>query len=518
MSEKARAIIIIGGAISGLMSALALAKRGFTVSILEADAGELPETTDNIFEDWNRKGAPQTKHTHYFRAKTYQLLRDREPGLLEKLKEAGAVERTFIDLANANFDNPEFVESDDEITTIGCRRIVFEWVLRRYLLDTGLVEFRDGVKVIGLKSDSQSDGIPIVTGIKTEFADGSLEELPADLIIENCGQRSRLRYWLKSVSDIPMYRETSPSGIFYSSRFYQLLEGEEPPSNELIIAGDLGYVRFGIAPADNNTFSITILGYSDDKEIRPLLKTAHFDTFAKNTPLLSEWVNPEKARPLTDAIGMANFDNVHRSLIVDGNPIALGIVMLGDSGTCVNPEGGHGCSLATMSAMAFADMYSHDKSLYQLAMEYEEFVQEQVMPWFHLQVRTDLRNIEAKKANDKQLARERGEKPKKNRNKQPMDEVMENIVLASTEDIRVMRRFYRVFEMLEEAIDFHEDAVLIDLARQAIQKRNERKAAGEDESSKPGIFAGVEQDSQGPGRAELIAMMNETKENKIPPN
>ena len=501
MSDKAREILIIGGAISGLMSALALARRGFTVTIIEQDAGELPETIDNIFQDWNRKGAPQTRHTHLFLAKLYQLIRNREPGLLKKLQEAGAIERTFIDLANASFDNPEFVEGDDEIAMIGCRRIVFEWVLRRYLLDTGLVKFRDGIKVIGLKSDRQSDGIPVITGIKTKFADGSLKEIPGDLIIENCGARSKIRDWLKSVTDIPMHQESSPSGIFYSSRFYQLLEGEKPPSDDLAIAGDLGYVRFGIAPADNNTFSVTLLGYSDDKDVRRLLKTEHFDTFVKNTPLMWAWVNPEKARPLTDAIGMANFDNVHRSLIVDGNPIALGIIMIGDSATRLNPEGGAGCSLATVSAMAFADMYSHDKSLYQLAMENEEIVQEQVMPWFHVQVETDLRKIRAKKALDK---REPGEKPEENPNNNET-----NIALASAEDIRVLRRMYRVSQMLEEAVDWREDTVLIDLAMQAIQKRNERKAAGEDVSSgESGFFAGVEQDSQGPTREEFIAMMN----------
>ena len=500
MSEKAREIIIIGGAIAGLMTALALARRGFKVSIVDQDAGELPATVDNIFEDWDRNGAPQTKHTHYFLARVYQLIRDREPGLLEKLKQAGAVERTFFELANASFDSPEFVEGDDDITMIGCRRIVFEWVLRRYLLDTGLVEIRTGIKVIGLKSDSRSDGIPVITGIKTEFADGSLKELPADLVIESCGQRSRLGKWLKSVTDTPMHQESSPSGIFYSTRFYQFLEGEEPPSDEIGVGGDLGYLRFGIAPADNNTFSITIVGYSDDKEVRPLLKTKHFDTFVKNTPSMWEWV--KKARPLTDAIGMSNFDNVHRSLIVDGKPIALGIIMVGDSATSLNPEGGAGCSLAAMSAWAFADMYSHDKSLCQLAMENQAFAQEQVKPWFHLQAKIDLRNIRAKKANDKQLAR--GEKPEKR------NEMLEDIFLASAEDIRVMRRQYRVAQMLEEAIDPQEDAVLIDLVMQAKQKRNERKAAGDDVSS--GIVGSINagmKPSEGPRRAELIAMMND---------
>ena len=57
-------VVVIGGSVAGLGVALALSQRGHRVTVLEADATPLPSSHQEAFERWNRRGSPQTRHSH----------------------------------------------------------------------------------------------------------------------------------------------------------------------------------------------------------------------------------------------------------------------------------------------------------------------------------------------------------------------------------------------------------------------------------------------------------------------
>src|ERR671923_1702655 len=84
-------IAIVGAGVAGLGAALALARDGNDVVVLERDATPLPHSPDEAFE-WKRKGAPQVRHSHAFLARLRNLLRDRLPDVRDELLEAGATE------------------------------------------------------------------------------------------------------------------------------------------------------------------------------------------------------------------------------------------------------------------------------------------------------------------------------------------------------------------------------------------------------------------------------------------
>lgn len=84
-------VAIIGAGVAGLGTAVALAHDGHDIVLIERDATPLPSTPDEAFE-WNRKSAPQVRHSHAFLARGRNVLRDRLPQIRDAVLAAGATE------------------------------------------------------------------------------------------------------------------------------------------------------------------------------------------------------------------------------------------------------------------------------------------------------------------------------------------------------------------------------------------------------------------------------------------
>src|SRR5687768_9110914 len=89
-------VVVVGAGVAGLGTALALGRRGHEVTVLERDHTPLPKDPDEAFR-WDRRGAPQVRHSHAFLARLRNLLRDRHPDVLELLLDAGATELRFTE-------------------------------------------------------------------------------------------------------------------------------------------------------------------------------------------------------------------------------------------------------------------------------------------------------------------------------------------------------------------------------------------------------------------------------------
>ena len=84
-------VAVIGAGVGGLGTALALSRQGHDVTVLERDRTPLPLNPDEAFE-WDRRGAPQVRHSHAMLARLRNLLRDRYPDVLESLYAAGVTD------------------------------------------------------------------------------------------------------------------------------------------------------------------------------------------------------------------------------------------------------------------------------------------------------------------------------------------------------------------------------------------------------------------------------------------
>src|SRR6185503_1442779 len=131
---------------------------------------------------------------------------------------------------------------------LGCRRAVFEWVVRRWLERQGFAHFETESVVTRLVAEFGER--PRVIGVVAESA-GAERTIAADLVVDATGRGSKAAAWLRAIGAGAPSEEKSPSSVLYYTRFYRLRPGAEfpMPGDEATMA-DLGWIKFAIFPAD----------------------------------------------------------------------------------------------------------------------------------------------------------------------------------------------------------------------------------------------------------------------------
>lgn len=366
---------------AGLATALACARDGHRVTVSERDATPMPPSADAAFS-WERRGAPQVRHSHAFLARLRNLLRDRAPDVLAALLDAGASELPFTANLPETLTDRSPRPGDDELVALACRRTTFEWVLRRLVLGQPGVELVDGVTVEGLRARRDGGRPPVVVGT---------DRVDADLVVDARGPRSTSDAWLGAIGAGVPPEELHESGIVYFSRFYRILDEASAPPLTGPAAADLGYLKFAVFAGDNATFSITYAVDSHDEELRRMLADPEwFEAAALALVPTAPWRAPGVAEPITGVHVMAGLRNRYRPFVVDGVPLARGFLPVGDAAVCTNPLYGRGCSLAIVHAFGLADaLREHGDDLDGLALAFAAFTERELVPWFRAAVFQD---------------------------------------------------------------------------------------------------------------------------------
>ena len=371
-------VVVVGAGVGGLGSALALARAGHRVTVMERDSLSMPPTPQAAFDDWSRRGAPQTRHSHAFLARLRNLLRDRAPEVLAALHEAGATEVDFTRNPPPALHPLTPEPGDSDLVGLACRRTTFEWVLRRSVLSMPGVTLVQG-SVEGLIAERGSGGIPRITGVG--LADGTA--VTADLVVDAGGRRSPSPAWLSAIGAAPVTESIEDTGIVYSSRFYRTLDPADDPAGHGLVVGDLGYLKYAVFPGDNGTLSITYGVHADDVEMRRVLRAGPFTEVAANLPALRRWVEPGRCTPISDVEVMAGLVNRLRRFVVGGLPVATGIYAVGDSSVCTNPVYGRGCSLAMVHAELLTDtLAAQGNDDVAAVLAFAEATRTTIEPWY----------------------------------------------------------------------------------------------------------------------------------------
>jgi 2-polyprenyl-6-methoxyphenol hydroxylase-like FAD-dependent oxidoreductase len=400
-------IVVVGAGVGGLGVALALGA-SHRVILIERDATPLPEDADAAFA-WDRRGAPQVRHSHALLARLRNLLRDRHPEVLADLLAAGATEIRFLDGLPVEITDRAPRPGDEDLVALACRRTTFEWVLRRRVQRSGTVELRDGTAVVGLVSavgDLDGPGrpgsectAPRVAGVRVRPAgaadDHPSETIDARLVVAALGRRSAVPGWLGELG-VALDVDEEDTGLIYLSRFYRRHADAELPAAAGPVAGDLGYLKFAIFQGDNDTHSVTFALDAGDAELRAhLIDPDGFDRAAAAIESIRPWIEPSLSAPMTDVHVMGGLINRRVSYLdPDGDPRVLGFHAVGDAHTCTNPLYGRGCSLAMVQADLLADaLDAHPggdtDSLVARSVDYERASVEQVLPWYRAALNQD---------------------------------------------------------------------------------------------------------------------------------
>jgi 2-polyprenyl-6-methoxyphenol hydroxylase-like FAD-dependent oxidoreductase len=469
MNARDQEAVVVGAGVGGLGAALTLARSGLHVTVIERDPTPLPTSASAAFE-WDRRGAPQVRHSHALLARLRNLLRDRYPDVLAHLIEAGATEIRFCDNPPPEMTDRGPRPGDEDLVAIACRRTTFEWTLRRMVLDQHGVEVLHGTAVEQLVADGDGSR-PTVTGVITSGGD----TIEADLVVAALGRRSAVPRWFESLG-VELSVDEEDTGIVYLSRFYELLDDAELPVTSGPIGGDLGYLKYGVFLGDNRTYSVTLAVRTGDDELRgQLLDPDTFDLAARTLPATTAWADPRRGRAITPVEVMGGLVNRRIRYTDDaGDPYVLGVHALGDAHTCTNPLYGRGCSLAIVQADLLAAAVRDHADPLERARAYEAACTREVLPWYRASVHQDRLNRDQAEREQAIAAGTIDADAEPDANQFAQEVMRDGLLPAVRTDPEVFRAFIRAFNLLTTPDALLTDADVFGRVLAAYQDRENR--------------------------------------------
>jgi 2-polyprenyl-6-methoxyphenol hydroxylase-like FAD-dependent oxidoreductase len=348
--EAAMRTAIVGAGPTGLFAAVALARRGHDVTIVDRDSGPADDVT------WERRAVMQFHHPHAFRRQVVDAVMAEIPEMWDALLAAGCTPA-------ARPDQPEVLFG------VRSRRMTFERVLRAAAVAEPRVDLRVGhVDSVAVES-GRATGL-IVDGSRADF----------DLVIDASGRNGRLG------RDFRAPGEGGDCGIAYVSRQYELLPGADEGPYNLPVGIFAGYDRYIalVFMHDSRTFSVLVVRGRDDDALAQLRRNAAFERAATAIPAIATWTHPERARPITDVLPGGRLFNTYQAQVDERGRIAVdGLLFVGDAVCTTNPTAGRGVSTSLLQARELLRLLDADsRDLSSTALAFDAWCAEYIRPWY----------------------------------------------------------------------------------------------------------------------------------------
>ena len=342
-------IVVVGAGVVALGTAMLLAGDGHQVTVLERDPDPPPGDPAQAWERWERPGLNQFRQGHVFLPGFRGVLEPELPEVAKDLQAAGALRLNLIRDVLPKAMTGGWRDGDERYDWLTGRRALVEAVLAAAAESTPGVEIRRGTAVVGLVTGSRArPGVPHVVGVRTRLG----ESIPADLVVDMSGRRSALPAWLRGVDARPPVEELEDSGFLYYGRYFRSADGSMPAMRGPLQM-DWGTITSLTLPADNGTWAVVLVTGSKDTALRPLRKASRWEALVRGLPLVAHWLD---GTPLEKEVQvMARLEDRYRGFVVDGQPVATGVVAVADSWACSNPANGRGASIGMLHALTLRD-------------------------------------------------------------------------------------------------------------------------------------------------------------------
>jgi 2-polyprenyl-6-methoxyphenol hydroxylase-like FAD-dependent oxidoreductase len=124
-----------------------------------------------------------------------------------------------------------------------------------------------------------------------------------------------------------------------------------------------------------------------DAPLRALRDPARWEALVGACRAHAHWLDGE---PISDILTFGGVTDRYRSFVVDGSPVATGIVAVGDAWACTNPVQGRGMTIGLMHAVGTVEVVdTHLDDPLALAQAHHAMTESRVTPWYRSTVEFD---------------------------------------------------------------------------------------------------------------------------------
>ncbi len=340
-------ILILGAGLNGLSTAALLALDGHQVTVLERDPAEPSGGADALWHGWNRRGVNQFHLPHFMLPRWRELMETELPGVIDELVGLGGLRLNTLTALPVNLTGTH--DDDGRFETVTARRPVVEAAVAAVAASTPGVTIRRGVAVTGLTTGRDVvRGVPHVAGVLTD--EGTA--IRADLVVDATGRRSPVASMLETIGGRRPIEECEESGFVYYGRHFRSADGTMPASAATVLE-HFDSVSILTLPCDNGTWATFFTASAGDRALRALRDPSVWQAALAMYPTAAHWGDGEA---ITEVQVMAAIEDRRRRFIVDGEPVATGMVAIGDAWACTNPSLGRGTSIGLLHSCALRDL------------------------------------------------------------------------------------------------------------------------------------------------------------------
>jgi 2-polyprenyl-6-methoxyphenol hydroxylase-like FAD-dependent oxidoreductase len=339
-------ILVLGAGLTGLTTAMLLARDGHDVTVLERDAAAPPPGAEASWTGWDRAGVAQFRQLHLMLPRWREVMEAELPGVLEALRAAGGLDHNALHHRPVE-QTGGWRPGDERFALVTARRPVLEAAVAAAAASSPGLRIRRGVAVTGLLT-SGAGAVPHVVGVRTDSGPAR-----AELVVDAGGRRSPVTRWIAGAGGRAPVEQRADCGFVYYGRYYR---GPMPAGLDAMLTHNES-VSLLTLPADNGTWGVGITTSSRDRALRALRHAPCWEAAMRCYPATAGWIDAE---PITGISVMAGIEDRQRQLVVDSVPVVTGLVTVGDAWASTNPSLGRGASIGALHACVLRDVVAKE--------------------------------------------------------------------------------------------------------------------------------------------------------------